>query len=142
MFSFLIGLFLFALDNTIVADIQPAIVSDFQSVDKISWLATAFFMATVGIDSHLPPSDWFLIVATVLPFGQMSMIFPAKWFYIAMVVLFEAGSALCGGAPNIDALIVGRVLAGLGATGIYTGAVFLISVNTTEEERYIGLRLC
>lgn len=59
MFSFLIGLFLFALDNTIVADVQPAIVSDFQSVDKISWLATAFFMATVGIYSHclLAPSD-------------------------------------------------------------------------------------
>jgi MFS family permease len=70
------------------------------------------------------------------------MIFPAKWFYIAMVILFEAGSALCGAAPNIDALIVGRVLAGLGATGIYTGALFLISVNTTEEERYTGSRLC
>jgi MFS family permease len=48
MLSFLIGLFLFALDNTIVADVQPAIVNEFQSVDKISWLATAFFMATVG----------------------------------------------------------------------------------------------
>ena len=68
------------------------------------------------------------------------MIFPAKWFYIAMVVLFEVGSAICGGAPNINALIVGRVLAGIGAVGIYTGALFLISVNTSEEERYIPLR--
>jgi MFS family permease len=64
------------------------------------------------------------------------MIFPAKWFYISMVILFEAGSALCGGAPSMNALIVGRALAGLGAVGIYTGALFLISVNTTEEERY------
>jgi hypothetical protein len=48
MFSFLVGLFLFALDNTIVADVQPAIVNDFQSVDKISWLATGFFLATTG----------------------------------------------------------------------------------------------
>ena len=48
MFSFLVGLFLFALDNTIVADVQPAIVDEFQSVDKISWLATAFFLATTG----------------------------------------------------------------------------------------------
>jgi MFS family permease len=69
------------------------------------------------------------------------MIFPAKWFYIANVILFEAGSALCGGAPNINALIVGRVVAGIGAVGIYTGALFLISINTTEEERpkYIGM---
>jgi MFS family permease len=53
MFAFLIGLFLFALDNTIVADVQPAIVNDFQSVDKISWLATGFFMATVGTSSPI-----------------------------------------------------------------------------------------
>ena len=49
MFSFLIGLFLFSLDNTIVADVQPAIVDAFQSVDKIAWLATGFFLPTAGI---------------------------------------------------------------------------------------------
>lgn len=75
-------------------------------------------------------------LAFVLPFGQFAMIFPAKWYYIAMVILFEVGSAICGAAPNINALIVGRVIAGIGAVGIYTGALFLISVNTSEEERY------
>jgi MFS family permease len=54
------------------------------------------------------------------------MIFPAKWFYIAMVIIFEAGSALCGAAPNMNALIVGRVIAGLGACGIYFRRLFLI----------------
>jgi len=41
----------------------------------------------------------------------------------------------------MSALIIGRVIAGIGAVGIYTGALFLISVNTTEEERpkYIGM---
>jgi hypothetical protein len=53
MTSFLIGLFLFSLDNTIVADVQPAIVDAFQSVGKITWLATGFFLPTVGI-SPLP----------------------------------------------------------------------------------------
>jgi hypothetical protein len=48
MFAFLVGLFLFSLDNTIVADVQPAIVDRFQSVDRISWLATGFFLATAG----------------------------------------------------------------------------------------------
>jgi MFS family permease len=133
MFSFLVGLFLFSLDNTIVADVQPAIVSDFQSVNKISWLATAFFLPPVGT----PISRCHLTyVVFVLPLGRMSMIFPAKWLYIVMVIIFEAGSAICGGAPNMNALIVGRVIAGIGAVGIYTGALFLISVNTSEEERY------
>jgi len=55
MTSFLIGLFLFSLDNTIVADIQPAIVDAFQSVDKITWLATGFFLPTVGMFLSLTP---------------------------------------------------------------------------------------
>jgi hypothetical protein len=48
MTSFLIGLFLFSLDNTIVADIQPAIVDNFQAVDKISWLPAGFLLAAAG----------------------------------------------------------------------------------------------
>ena len=41
--------------------------------------------------------------------------------FIASVVLFEVGSVLCGAAPNMNALIVGRVLAGLGGSGVYIG---------------------
>ena len=37
--------------------------------------------------------------------------------YIACVVPFEAGSALCGGTPSINALIVGRAIAGVGGSG-------------------------
>jgi hypothetical protein len=48
MTSFLIGLFLFSLDNTIVADVQPAIVTTFQAVDKISWLPSGFLLAAAG----------------------------------------------------------------------------------------------
>lgn len=43
--------------------------------------------------------------------------------FISSMIVFEAGSALCGAAPNMDALIVGRVIAGLGGTGIYIGFV-------------------
>ena len=121
MFSILVGLFLFALDNTIVADVQPAIVEEFQAVDKISWLATAFFLSGTAL---------------MLPFGQFFQIFNAKWFYILSVLVFEIGSTICGSAPNINALIIGRAIAGIGATGIYTGSLFLISVNTSEKERY------
>lgn len=53
MVSFLIGLFLFSLDNTIVADVQPAIVDNFQAVDKISWLATGFLMSAAGTSASI-----------------------------------------------------------------------------------------
>ena len=95
------GTFLFALDNTIVADIQAAIVKSFgaETVTKVPWLANAFALAAASF---------------LLPWGKIYATFNAKWLYIASVIIFEAGSALCGGAPNMDALIVGRAIAGLG----------------------------
>ena len=55
--------------------------------------------------------------------GQMYGQFNAKWLYITCIILFEVGSAICGAAPNIDALIVGRAICGLGGTGMYTGVL-------------------
>lgn len=77
----------------------------------------------------------------MLPFGKLYGLFDAKLLYIASAILFNAGSALCGAAPNISALIVGRVLAGLGGNGMYIGVLTLISVNTSDTERpgYIGM---
>jgi MFS family permease len=83
-------------------------------------------------------------VAVVLPFGKLYGLFDAKWLYNVSAVLFAAGSALCGAAPNIDSLIVGRVLAGLGGNGMYLGVMTLLSVNTSDRERpgylsFVGL---
>lgn len=46
--SILSTTFLFALDNTIVADIQPAIVERFGSIEKLPWLSVAFLVAAAG----------------------------------------------------------------------------------------------
>lgn len=72
--------------------------------------------------------------------GQLYTHFNAKWVYIICVILFEVGSALCGAAPNMNALIIGRVICGLGGGGMYTGVMVLLSINTTEQERpsYFG----
>jgi MFS family permease len=51
------------------------------------------------------------------------------------VILFEVGSALCGGAPNMNAMIVGRVLTGVGGAATYCGGLTYITVLTTEHER-------
>lgn len=60
-------------------------------------------------------------VATILSIGRAYGLFDNKWIYICSLVTFEAGSALCGGAPNMDAMIVGRVWAGVGGAGMYLG---------------------
>ena len=125
VFSILISTFLFALDNTIVADIQPAIVDNFGQVGKLSWLSVAFLVAAIG---------------TNLFWGKMYSQFDSKWLYLFTVFLFEAGSAICGAANSMDLLIFGRALCGLGGVGLYAGVMTLLSVTTTEHERpmYIG----
>lgn len=63
-----------------------------------------------------------------------------KWIHISSVTLFTIGSAVCGAAPNMNALIVGRVIAGIGGAGMYLGNLNLISINTSMRERpvYMG----
>lgn len=58
--------------------------------------------------------------------GALYNIFDIKYVYIISLALFEGGSALCGGAPNMNSLIVGRVMAGIGGCGMYLGYVLTL----------------
>lgn len=80
-------------------------------------------------------------VSSVLPFGSCYALFDTKKLYNGSVVTFLVGSALCGAAPNLNAFIVGRVIAGVGGIGMYLGIMTLLSVNTSPTERpvYLGL---
>lgn len=111
--------FLFALDNTIVANIQPSIISDFGRVELLPWIGTAFALGTMSI----------------LTWGKIYGVCNIKWVYMFNILLFEVGSAICGAAPNMVALIVGRVIAGIGGSGMYSGTLTYVSVLTSMEER-------
>jgi MFS family permease len=99
---------LYGLDTTIVADVQAAVIETFGEIDKLGWMGIGFPLGSV---------------ATILPLGVSYGIFNIKWLYIGSIILFEGGSALCGGAPTMNALIAGRVIAGVGGAGMYLGYV-------------------
>ncbi|KAK0660106.1 major facilitator superfamily domain-containing protein [Cercophora samala] len=127
--AILSSIFLYSLDNTVVADITPAVVNNFGDALKLPWLSVGFLLGGAAV---------------VLPFGRLYGLFDAKWLYILSSILFNVGSALCGAAPNMDALIIGRVLAGMGGNGMYLGVMTLLSVNTSDRERpgylsFVGL---
>ncbi|ETS84281.1 hypothetical protein PFICI_02306 [Pestalotiopsis fici W106-1] len=124
--ALLSSIFLYAFDCTVVADVQTAIINDFGAIDQLSWLSNGLVMPAT---------------AMVMPWGRLYGQFNAKTLYLVCVLIFEVGSAVCGAAPTVNALIVGRALAGAGGSGIYMGVMTLMAATTTMKERpfYIGL---
>ncbi|MCJ1376741.1 hypothetical protein MMC20_007986 [Loxospora ochrophaea] len=120
------SLTLYALDNTIVANVIPAILADLGHVAELSWLSVGFTLGGVCL---------------ILPLGKLYDIYDPKWLYLFTALLFLSGSALCGAAPTMNAMIVGRIMAGVGGNGMYLGSTTLIACNTTERERPIYLSL-
>lgn len=98
---------LYGLDTTIAASIQATVSSTFEnSISELGWLGYGF-----GLGSSV----------AILPLGKAYAMFNVKWLYLLCLVQFAAGSALCGAAPSMAALIVGRVWAGVGGAGMYLG---------------------
>jgi MFS family permease len=50
-------------------------------------------------------------------------------------MLFELGSAICGAAPSIDALIIGQAVCSVAGSGMYVGVMTLLAATTTILER-------
>ncbi|KAF2129700.1 MFS general substrate transporter [Dothidotthia symphoricarpi CBS 119687] len=117
---------LYALDNTIVANIVPVIIQDLGQAEQLAWLSVGF---TAGG------------LCLLLPLGKIYSLFDPKYVYLTSAVLFFVGSALCGAAPSMNTMIVGRVVAGIGGNGLYMGSVTLLSLNTSSRERPVYLSL-
>jgi MFS family permease len=62
----------------------------------------------------------------LLVFGKLYTVSSVKATFLAAVLLFEIGSAICGAAPNSIAFIIGRAIAGLGAGGVQSGVIVII----------------
>lgn len=60
-----------------------------------------------------------------LLYGKIYTFFSIKAVFLSAVFLFEVGSAICGAAPSSTSFIIGRAIAGLGSSGIMSGAVCL-----------------
>ncbi|KAI6093850.1 major facilitator superfamily domain-containing protein [Hypoxylon rubiginosum] len=112
--------FLYGLDTTIAADIQGPIIETLGHVDQLAWVGAGFPLGSVCV---------------ILLLGRLYNTFNTKWNFIITVVLFEVGSAICGSAPSMNAMIVGRVVAGMGGSGIYLGSLQYVALMTGEKER-------
>ncbi|KAI5456938.1 major facilitator superfamily domain-containing protein [Mariannaea sp. PMI_226] len=117
-----ISIFLYGIDTTIAADVQGSVVEAFGHVEQLAWIGAGFPLGSVSV---------------ILLNGIIYTKFNMKWMFAASVAVFEIGSALCGAAPSMSALIVGRVIAGAGGSGVFMGCLNYFTALTTPTERGI-----
>src|SRR5467141_686537 len=118
--SLMLTMFLAALDQTIVATALPTIGRQFQDVSSLSWVITAYLLASTA-------------VAPV--FGTLADIYGRRAMIVTAMSLFILGSVLCALAPNMPVLILARGLQGLGGGGILPIVQTVISDVVTPRER-------
>ncbi|KAL8975228.1 MAG: hypothetical protein Q9197_000531 [Variospora fuerteventurae] len=120
------GNILYGLDTTIAADIQAAVSETYSNVTLLGWLGVGFCLGSTVM---------------ILPLGKAYARFDNKWVFVACLTTFAAGSALCGAAPDMNAMIVGRVWAGAGGAGVYLGTLNLVTVMSIPREQpfYVGI---
>jgi EmrB/QacA subfamily drug resistance transporter len=122
----MLALTLASLDQNIVSTALPRIVSDLGGLAHLSWVVTAFMVAST---------------TTTPLYGKLSDIYGRKLLFYVAITVFLAGSILCGLSQTMLQLILFRGLQGLGAGGLMTLAQTTIGdlIPPRERGRYQGL---
>ncbi|KAH0421732.1 major facilitator superfamily transporter [Colletotrichum camelliae] len=119
-----IGLFLailcFGLDRSILATAIPKITSEFNSLPDVAWYGSAYLFTQCSFQ---------------LLFGKLYAEYSIKWIFLIGLAIFEVGSVVCAAAPSSVVLIVGRAVSGVGAAGLMTGALIIITKSVPLHKR-------
>src|SRR5689334_15960102 len=99
----LLAIFIAAIEATIVATAMPTIVADLGGFQTFGWVFAAYLLTQA---------------VTIPIYGRLADLYGRKRVFYAGAALFLAGSTLCGLAWSMDALVLFRVLQGLGAGAI------------------------
>ncbi len=125
MGALMLTLLLSALDQTIVSTALPQIAVDLHGLNKLSWVATAYLLAS----------------AIVTPiYGKLGDMFGRKKIFIISIVIFLIGSVLCGLSQSMDQLIAARAIQGLGGGGLMALVLAIVAdvVPPRQRGRYQG----
>ncbi|KAI9816059.1 MAG: hypothetical protein M1827_002051 [Pycnora praestabilis] len=115
-----IGVFLSAADQTIVVSSSGKIGSDLRSLNKVSWIATAYLLTLTSFQPL---------------YGKMSDIFGRKPCLLFAYTVFGFGCLFCGLARTMNELIAARAFAGIGGGGMTVVVSILLSDTVPLVER-------
>ncbi len=121
----LLGMFLAALDQTIVATSIRTIADDLHGLSIQAWATTAYLITST--------------ISTPL-YGKLSDLYGRRQFFLGAISLFIVGSVLCGFAESMYQLAAFRAFQGLGAGGLFSLALTIIGdiVPPRERSKYQG----
>jgi EmrB/QacA subfamily drug resistance transporter len=124
--ALMLGMFLAALDQTIVSTALPTIVADLHGASHLAWIIVAYLLAST--------------VSTPL-WGKLGDQYGRKGFFQAAIVIFLVGSVLSGLSHDMLELIAARAVQGLGGGGLMVGTQAIVGdiVPPRERGRYQGL---
>lgn len=127
MLSMYLGIFLAAIDNTIVSTTSAHVASEFNELSKVSWIATAYLLSS----------------ATFQPlYGKISDIFGRKCLLIFTNVAFLIGCLMCGLSKSFWWLIAARFVAGVGGGGVTSMSSITITDLVPLRERAMYQGIC
>lgn len=116
----MLGMFLAALEATVVSTAMPTVVANLGGIDHYSWVFTAYLLTST---------------ASVPLWGRLSDLYGRRPVYLAAIALFLAGSMLAGVSQSMVQLVLFRLLQGLGAGGLIPLGLTIIGEIYTLAER-------
>jgi EmrB/QacA subfamily drug resistance transporter len=121
----MLGMFLAALDQTIVATALPRMAADLQGVSHLSWVVSAYLLTSTAVTPI---------------YGKLSDLYGRKRMLQIAITLFVVTSLLCGIASSMAQLILFRALQGLGGGGLLAMAHATIAdvISPRDRGRYQG----
>lgn len=119
-FGLMMGLFLAALEGTVVSTAMPTIVAQLGGLEVYSWVFSIYMLAST---------------TTIPIFGRLCDLYGRKPIYYLGVTLFLSGSVLSGQAQNMTQLILFRALQGTGAGALMPVTFTIIGDIFTLEQR-------
>ncbi len=121
----MIGLFLAALDQTIVATALPKVVGELGGVDQLSWVVVGYMLTSTAVTPL-----W----------GKISDLYGRRPVFLTAILVFLGGSFLCGAAQNMIQLVLFRGIQGIGGGGLFALAFAIVGdvVAPRERGRYMG----
>ncbi|HYC12917.1 MAG TPA: MDR family MFS transporter [Stellaceae bacterium] len=121
----LVGMFLAALDQTVITTALPTMAADLKGVEHLSWVVAVYLLTST---------------ASTPIYGKLSDLYGRRSLLQGAITIFVGGSLLCAIAQSMPQLIIARAVQGLGGGGLITlaHAVLADHVSPRERGRYQG----